>query len=1221
MSNENLNEHLVKGLVRNPQSTSLITSLFDWGIHCREFINSEALLNLLYRLVITAKPKDCVELEQKTARILHLTNRTYHLLRKLQKISLMPSTFMKELLAVLYTTNKEDLAALSELSSIARLDDFKKVVNYVSEAKKQDVPLKILISQAPKETPIETWLKHSLETIKAYSTQALSYKILKEGRYSKEKNFFARISALNKFIKNSFAAAHPKAINLLIASYIPVFQKEQENPLNRAVIKLLSNLFRPSQLALVNECVAQITPEALNPLFSQCLFGLISQDSSYNEASEHLLYLLCQTHSETNTEIIVLIKTRLSEQDLSLLKDKKLIDLAKEILKPDTLGLRNGAWIQHLLGSPDFIAAADSHLLQILVRRYRLILMTLKQVEFEQLTNRLRNIMTFSSHHHRSITRFESVFAKDILINQRLLERRERLLKFRSEDCVWSVFKQLEKTCSERKNVDPQVVNKALTALYSYYNNGLTSLRADLLFKITYFIISTLTTEQEAFRTIETELTEWLNTSKPPFHIYNSAGQKIGFISETNYAMTFINELPCSLLDLPNTNPGMILYDQKGSLLGRLTINGEVKQVSPLLENISILLLSKLPVTYLEQSSVALGLLINHLFMENALAKLYENSTLDKHEWLSRQINTHLISNNKLLEKEIFEAAVKYQSSPALFILLANIRVTTNAEHLFTALLANSNKRQELFHETKQEAVFSFLSRHNGLSLITKFLITQQDRPWLEEGLQLFVHFAQNTNQPDLIFKALDLLKTHKDLPKKQFNTLLTTLLNSEACATIIWRFVLKASSLDSLQQVNQERAERFASFFSKQQCSTAVATLNEQNNWILCSYQYRLVLLILAKQCEQLFSKEARELSERIWSSEELKQMSLFIKKHFAQRANPDKNFAIGKALLEKLLFKCANLGQTHLFYREGEFDPAISLLKLERSQLKTLAADFSSNLKVSLISAFLINYTGSQQSLDRLLSDYVNNKLIRAKPEHLHAISFAMAKLPQRDFSICVFNKLEELITCDPASLDRKLLADMAEFYAFRTHKNSLKSPNAELQILRHFGQQKKYELIVQSCELLESEVADSNSASLLREITTQAKIESKLSKHLSHWYYPLYQFFVRLWSYEATERSHTRLYIPFCNENTHYFSSIKIPNVIKTPTQEFKLAKNNQTNSKTRYQLFLESLTSMTQLSSVTKGPSFFKSTTFPCHSGTPQKKEQKKISSPDRNITLT
>ncbi|CDZ79186.1 Ankyrin repeats (3 copies) [Legionella massiliensis] len=1249
-----LQQHLAQGLLQNPQRKQFIHQLFDCCLDSQAYPNNKDLSEQFYQLVQSAKPEECEELDQKIKNILHLKNQTSLLLTGLQVTALIPPTSLSSILTELYNADIEVLAALIEFAALLGLDDFKDLVSYVQTAKAQNVPLKLLITQsAAKGSDLTTWIEHNLDIIDYSAMQAISCKLLREGLYQPESDLSSRAAAFNELIDHSFATAHPHAINQLIASYSPILQVKQESPESRTAIQLISNLFRNSRINVVNDCICQMAPEILDQLISHCLSGLNSQDEAYDKASRHLLTHLCQSYSEANSKSLELIKTRLSQPDLSLLGDRTLVTIAESILAKKDSSLSsstmNGVWIQRLLTSVNFVASSNPQVIYALCERYRFISLTLKQAEFEQLNSWIQNKMAFPNHHQESMTRLEKARSMSAQRKNHLLEKREKLLAFRAEDSIRALLNQLEDACIEQKSSEPEIADKALGVLYGYYNDNLTSLRSDLLFKVADFIVSAASSGQQKNQPkAGNTLVEWLKNYLPHQNfvqtelsrkqsslIYNAERGKIGFINEANYAMTFVNDVPRPLLGLPGIEPGMSFYDNEQRLIGTLTASGEVRYESLFQANTSALLLAKVPAEQLEQSTAAMDLLINDIFTENTLAKVYANSESDKQEWLSREINLRLAASTKVLHQDNLAAIVRYQPADKAFPLLADINLSTNAEQLFEVILENDSKRRELFSETQQSAVAAFLDKQDASAIFANFLNNHKDKPWFTEGLQLFANYAQSSGKPELLSNALSLLDervyTHKNLTKEQFDTLLTTLLGSEANASLIWRYFLKSSSLESIQQVAPELAEQFASFFHKQHCLPTIEALNKQKNWSQSSYQYRLLLLILEKQREFLFHKEELRYSDKMaWSGAELKEISVFIKRHFSQRANPDKDLAIGKELLGELIFRCANHGRTELFYNNGQFDPSIAVQKLERSILNALAArdylpaefrnkmsevfssiiswfnnEHAENLKVReilrdnhalidwkelsnqtwnlsdswtkmpLISAYLINYTGPNAPLLKLITDYLSNKRIHSKAEYLHNISLVMAKLPQRDFSVCIFNKLEELVTQKSSYLDRKLLADMAAFYTQRYQGRSLERPQAEMELLKHFAKQKKYELVEQCCNLLESEM----STSFLGQIGKHAKVEARLNKHVSSWYYPIYQFFIRLWNYGLWGSSESDKIVPYCDEDSEYSSPSTTPATIETPNMsgkviddQLKLAKNTRA-LKTRYQRFLE------------------------------------------------
>ena len=243
-------------------------------------------------------------------------------------------------------------------------------------------------------------------------------------------------------------------------------------------------------------------------------------------------------------------------------------------------------------------------------------------------------------------------------------------------------------------------------------------------------------------------------------------------------------------------------------------------------------------------------------------------------------------------------------------------------------------------------------------------------------------------------------------------------------------------------------------------------------------------------------------------------------------------------------------------------------------------------------LISAYLSNYSGPKEPLVRLIRDYIGAVYKKDNPNYLYHVSQVMAKLPKRDVSLCLFSAFEELICKNPTLLDRKLLAHMAQFYAHR-RSGDTSSPQAEIQLIKYFGLQKKYGLVKQCCYLLKIDVNDQRTDKLLSQVLKEARVESQLANHLTSWYYPIFQFFKRLWNYGFGGKDKTSTLVAPCETEANYSFTLNPPDPIRGVVlggqeiaSQLNTAKKNKVLRK-RYDHFIESQEKLaTQLNTTDK-----------------------------------
>ncbi|OCH98719.1 hypothetical protein A8135_10460 [Legionella jamestowniensis] len=1257
---EQFDQSIISGILANPKREQLLGFLFHWILTCGSSNEQVFLLKNMSDLLRTTVKEDWVQVDNQINECLDLRDKISPLMLDLRVLSLSDFN-TADLLTTFYETDEEKLAQFIQLCTHAQLMDLKSIATYVLTGKQQQIPLKVLHVQnslcLPKESSV--WLQQRLEVLEAYSTKVISFKLLKAGLFINEGNTCTKLENLNKIIDEHVSIPSPAAVTILVASYSPVLQQTPTDE-SRAFVISLSHLLNTMGARHTNEALSQIPPETVEQLVAHCLAGLNSDDSAFDVACRNLLTQLCQLQSSSSPQVLNKIKTRVGQQDLTILADQQLRGMAIDILGGNSNDLNlltvDGVWIQRLLTSPRFIAASTPAVMQTLIERYRFISLTLKQDEFEHLNQWLKTKLAFYEHHQETLSRVEKSLLTDPNRLEHLLKKRERLLSFRADDSIRALLNQLEDNCTDLKKNEPELADAALSVLYAHYNNSLMSLRSDFLFKVADFVVSRSLRKKGDIDIAQDTLSKWLTrylpyknfeqtelTRKTNVSIYSAEGEKIGFVNEANQAMTFMDDTPCSLLDRPGIYPGIALYDEHRCLMGTLTVTGELKRENLFQKNTSALLIAKVPTHQLSQSPAALELLMTDIFTENTLEALYSNCETEKHPWLGLQIRTHVAEAKKPVPRENLQIIVKNLSSDMLFPLLENTALIENSEQLFEAILHEETRRHDLFKPEHQQPIFAFFRQGNSKKIFADFLQNHYNKPWFKDGLQLFAQFAQEENHPQLLGASLQLLQERcfeqKKWTETSYDALLTTLVSSEEHADILWKIFLNASKNTAIKEVEGQLADGFTSFFYKHHCMPLIKAVNEQKHWAE-SAQYRLLLLILAKQRQQIFQKQELRYSEKqSWSGTELKQLSQFVKRHFHQLDNPDKQYTIGKKLISELVFRCANFGQTQLFYNsQGKFDTATAGKVMERSYLHAIAAreyippqvkktvtgiiskmkgwfdgehqkteeitellkenqalvDWkqlneeswslsSSMTTLPIISAYLLNYSGETEPMIQLVKDYFFSKEFQKDPAKLHAVSQVMAKFPERNVSVCLFFTLEEVFSENPLLLDGTILHHMAQFYSYKHLKTVAQSPQLEINLIKHFGLQKKYALVQRCCDLLMTSQSDKSLGKLLQKINLEAQVESQLNNYLSSWFFSIIRFIKRCWFYGFNGNKNSSNLVSYCDATPNYTSPVESIEKIHTPilaghtvASQLETAKKLK-NLRERYNRFIEKQTS--------------------------------------------
>ncbi|MFA5960345.1 MAG: hypothetical protein WC785_07490 [Tatlockia sp.] len=1231
---------VIEGISTNPQSHALLDELIHWTFFCGHSVDGESLYTKMPALLRSTQANDWLAADATLLELISQKEGISSLLFELQFALELPLT-MEALLITLMEIDDDKLTLFVNLCAKARLTELQSVFHYVILAKNQGMEPDVIRLQCDSldSVPINAWLREGLYAIERYCSVALSLKILKESVYCEAGSSASAFTHVNRFMEKHADALDAKAIHCLMAMHEPLLTKP--SPEGRDFIVLLSNLFQTLKLTVCYTLIEGMSEAWLHALLSYALMGLHTEDVVYEKACLLLLDSLCHIPFETNPRSLDIIKNRLGQQDLSFLQDATLIAMATRILNQKEGSLMdwtvNGIWIQRLLCSPEFIAQG-AKAIGPLIALYRRISLTLKQDELQGLTQWLKG------HVEHSMRNIHQDMMKNPHKKAQLLDKRKRLLAFRADSAVTALFNQLEDNCTALKKSRPELAEQALTVLYGYYNENIRSMRSDLLFKVTDFAIAKAMAGKGDIQQAQSALLQWMTDTLPfqnfwqkelsrkkEVFLYNKEGKEIAFINELNQVMAFVDYEPRLLLEIPGIEPSMCFYDKDRCISGILTSAGTFQHENVFQKNTSALLIAKVPVEQFKESGDALDLLFNDVLTENSINKLYKASDPAKHAWITEKLDNHLAQCTRVLDENNLATVINQHPTESLLPLLAQMVLQENGKQLLFLLLEDKEKRAVLLSEKGLASVFHFLSHQEVPAIFASFLEESFAKPWFNEGLLLFALYAKTKNQPELLIHALLILNqktfTQKTMKESLYDGILSTLITSEACAKVVWNYFLKARKVTDLHQVDEDLAEEWTGFFYKQHCLAAISQLLLHPLWP--KHSYRLVLLILLKQPSQIFKEVEDRFAESSWSGEEIAQISHFTRNHFHQPDNPDKGFLIGQQLLEVLVFRAANFGQTHLFYENKILDRLVVSQILSRKALHKAAIgqylwgflpakaeslihsllnwfetkedvskeetavrevlednqpmmdwkalmqqtwEMNGSENLSLMSAYLINYCGPKEPLVQLIKDYIN----QSDKANLQAISKVMHCFPTRDFSAGIFLALEEQLHAHPDKLDKPILKHMAQFFSQHFLNQAPLSPASEMAFLRHLGQQKAYMLVKHSCDLLLKGVYTPAEKKWFQKVRTEAIVENQLNQHKTSWYYSPYKTLLRLWNYGIYKRSQV---VVLCEEETHYQSPAALIKEIKTPepggqfiAHQLRIAKQNIA-LRARYKTFIE------------------------------------------------
>ena len=1236
-----INDCMLTGILKHPNCDTLLTTWIEGQLTSGDFTAIEKLYTFLPNYLGQTKPAMALQLTQSLDAILHHAHQALPLVQLLQQFSKQNPSF-DDLIHQLINTDKTQLHHFIALTAKAQLHDLNRLGRYALSAQEQhwDIQLLSQVQLSILSDPTDAWLQKNVSLLMHYSSSIFSLRAVLAPHCQNTQSMQEKLNHFMDALDKYPFALRLTAIVQFIVSNQAVFA-ENLDTFVQAINKMMANTHFANQAPALDSLNTTTTQSLLD----HCLSGSTSDNIERRSACRTLLSSLCQHQINLNPNAQQLIKTRLSQQDMSLLGDAALISIAQSVLSEQSnlhaLTI-DGVWIQRLLTSPRFIAASTPQVIENLVERYRAISLSLKQDELERLNSWLAGKMPFAERHQESLQRVQNTMLVNPERRDELLAKRNRLQRFLVNDSIRALFNQLEDDCQAlkgQKNAEASLADDALNTFYTYHNQQVSSLRSDKLFRIADFIYSRSVKNRGDIAVAQSSLLHWLETHLPhrnfqqnelmrktEVRLYNAAGQEIGFLDDYNFAMTFIDDEPINLIDTPNASVGMVLFDQNSNRIGTLTPQGTLARENTFRNETIAMIVGKMPVAELQKSPAAFNLLIQDCLLENSLDTVYgcdeTRPGSEKRQWLEHEVTVRLAGCEKPIYLKTIDTIVKHHSNESIINLLHDIKQPEHARALFNALLTQG-RHDLLFHPQYQESFERFLKNNDAEMLLAHYL-NQHDKPEFNDGLEQFMAFACKHNRRDLLSEALLILNKQtltEEASQTQFDKILQALIGQESTAKIVLGFICD-NLMSDVQDINSDYSDNLSQFFEKSHLTPSIAALNNTTNWEK-SAQHRLLLILFNRQHQTLFPNHELRLTAQAWQPDDLKQLTQFTVRHLSQNTPGDKSAKIGTKLLGELAFRAANSGQTDLFYTlDKKLNQDLLTHQLTRSFLSALAAQFyipktiqqaieklqatvkswfanksnqteaitqllkenhaiidwkelaaaswsgTNSTEMPLICAFLMNYSSHHvESLEKLLLDIFLFLHLDKNRATLHHITQLMVRFPHRDVSALIFNTLEKTLAIKPAILDKTVLQDLMIYLHYRQtelHSENTKrpasapsktitSPQTELALIKHLGQQKLYPLVQACCLLLrphpksvEANEHDKQFYKQLKKITTEARVENSLSKHVGRWYFGIYQFFKRLWNYEGQPST----YIKFCDDKTPYLNPEKKIDAIKTP-----------------------------------------------------------------------
>ncbi|KTD62501.1 hypothetical protein [Legionella shakespearei] len=955
-----------------------------------------------------------------------------------------------------------------------------------------------------------------------------------------------------------------------------------------AFISLVHDVLHGMNATAKIEFIKKLGPDRAKLVIEYCL-KRSAEEMGQRHIYSDVLDLFCSSINLLDDHYLRIIRESLGRHDLHLFGSASLYELAKDVLAETKSTVKTslgGEWIGQLLASPRFIAASTPQIVKRLSERYRLLRFTLSPLENASLLASLQGQDFYAEEIQEQMHNLAQKGLNHDEPDSELIVKQNKLLKFSIERSLSAFMFQMETQCDLLQDEDPETAKKALAVLYQYYKQIYPDFRSDLLRYWQKLCSPEFDADQKIAR-------------KNGVYLFDSAGQKIGFLNESNQAVTFVDEELVLLIHTGSVQVNECVYDKDGATIGLFTESGHLRSVDEATQNASAQIIRGLSEKELQLPAAGLDVLLHNVLFENSIGVLYGEDSIQK-PWLDRRLADVLQRTEKKVATETLSSFLDNANDESIFILLGKIQHQENALALFHELLNNDKTRALLFSGLYESDFQHFLDRHGSALCLADYMMHFHDTPWFAEGLMHFAYYGKKRKTKHLLSDSLALLFDEKEQNTDAMVTgdaILRQLLDSEACATVVLKEFFNdrnrlAPQNEAEAQINNAEIDKVMGYFQKKHIIHALRHLNSTPYWQEKS-QYKFFLYILDKQHDVLFA------ANQNWQSNELNDLTRFVNRHLSKKRAFDHDFIIGHRVLGELIFRSARLGQISLFYAGKKFNTSLARLSfgrnfLERlvtkfwipegvkeqivdevSRIKTLFQDPSllhnefredqvvqdwrhlvhqtwreiNKKKLPMICAYLLNYSGQKKALVHLLNDYFNS--FQHTMNYIYPVTKLLKDFPERDVSAVIFDVLEAFLIKNPHLLDSNTLSDMACYFAKKTNQD-VKSPQAELNVLIYLGQCKHYALVKKGCDELARDCENMELRQRLLRGANEAEVERDLSTRLGRFYFGLLKLIKRWWNYGFNAKENRSRIVKFCDDDSPNPQRDKALNDVKIPAK---------------------------------------------------------------------
>ncbi|HAT8226474.1 TPA: hypothetical protein JA370_10970, partial [Legionella pneumophila] len=540
----------------------------------------------------------------------------------------------KDLIQILEQADERSLLAFSYLAKDTDLNVLIETF-LVKSTHDLDLVNRNHLVQFLRQPDLAGWLTRFLDSLIGESVNALSIRLLL--------TLTTPVKAIDR-LKEARAclAQYPFSIHLqamwgVFDFYQYELKRDLFSPESHLVMLLLHDLLKNSELDKQKEFFQGLSQETALLIIDYCLAEYNKTTGEEKQHCKNLLTKLCSVFSDLSQDFLVKIRTRINRLDPCLFDTPQLYQLASDLMtKSCNSGkeLLVSSPIAVLLSMPQFVEVCTPKVLKQLIERYGLYTLTMNQMDY-------RIDLFFKEHapYFDEINEHMAQIERNLLTHPETqsfwLDKKYSLLQFRVESSKSALLHQMECLLEADKEGN-EVKNKGLDTLYRYYILNYPNLRSDLSLKAINHIYSQFFIKGNTETEARNGLLHWLKQDfhldklpkrldrKKEIFLYNSAGKKIGFLNESNVAMTFVNEEIVLLTRTGSMDINEPLYDQEGLILGYLTEESYLRSESETHKNAAAWVLSGLSKSDLENSSFGLQLLLRNVLFENSIGVLYQ---------------------------------------------------------------------------------------------------------------------------------------------------------------------------------------------------------------------------------------------------------------------------------------------------------------------------------------------------------------------------------------------------------------------------------------------------------------------------------------------------------------------------------------------------------------------------------------------------------------------